>query len=257
MRYLKSLILSLLVGTNMPVHAAADKVFSVSSGTAKVQLIELFTSEGCSSCPPADKWLSKYMHNDGLWTRYVPVAFHVDYWDYIGWEDRFASPAYTQQQYSYRRSGATSRVYTPQFVVNGKEWSGWFRRIIPGLGALPEQQQPAGELSLTIQQGQVQAIFDADKLQVENTLLHVALLASDIQTQVTRGENHGRVLEHDFVVLSHQQYSGDKPSDIAQWQGPAPRIPAIAAEAGRLAWAAWLVDKTTAATLQAVGGWIK
>ena len=142
-------------------------------------------------------------------------------------------------------------------MVNGKEWSGWFRRIIPGLGSLPEQQQPVGELSLTIQQGKMQAVFDIDKVQSHNSLLHVALLASDIQTQVTRGENHGRVLEHDFVVLSHRQYHGNKKSNVRQWQGAAPPIPAIAAEAGRLAWVAWLADKATGATLQAVGGWLE
>jgi len=72
--------------------AAANPVLEFSSGTNHVSLVELYTSEGCSSCPPADRWFSELKRDDGLWREFVPLAFHVDYWDYIGWQDRFASP---------------------------------------------------------------------------------------------------------------------------------------------------------------------
>src|SRR5437762_13623520 len=96
------------------------------SGKTQASLIELFTSEGCSSCPPAEKWLSALKLNPDLWKRTVPVAFHVDYWDRLGWRDRFAKPEFTSRQQRYAAAWGGDSVYTPGFVVNGKEWRGWF-----------------------------------------------------------------------------------------------------------------------------------
>src|SRR5713226_2490390 len=74
---------------------AADRVFE--SGPQKIHLLELFTSEGCSSCPPAEAWLSKLKSDPRLWKDFVPLAFHVDYWDRLGWRDRFSSRAWTER----------------------------------------------------------------------------------------------------------------------------------------------------------------
>ena len=82
-------------------------------------LVELYTSEGCSSCPPADRWLSSLKDDEGLWKEFVPLAFHVDYWDYIGWEDRFADKQYSQRQRRYAHEFSEPTVYTPVYVGPG------------------------------------------------------------------------------------------------------------------------------------------
>ena len=102
--------------------AATVEPLEFASGRSRVALIELYTSEGCSSCPPADRWLSKLRNERQLWRDYVPIAFHVDYWDYIGWRDRFAHTEYSNRQRQYQREGGTGVVYTPGFFNNGEEW---------------------------------------------------------------------------------------------------------------------------------------
>ena len=102
------------------------------SGETQSTLIELFTSEGCSSCPPAEKWLSALKSNQDLWKKIVPVAFHVDYWDRLGWRDRFAKREFTSRQQRYAAGWGGDSIYTPAFVVNGKEWRSWFGgNVIP------------------------------------------------------------------------------------------------------------------------------
>ena len=93
-----------------------------SSGTAQIALIELFTSEGCSSCPPAEQWLAGRRADAGLWREFVPVAWHVTYWDQLGWADRFGQRAFTDRQYAYAAAWHSDSVYTPCFVRDGVEW---------------------------------------------------------------------------------------------------------------------------------------
>ena len=101
-----------------------------------VPLIELFTSEGCNSCPEADAWLSSLASNDGLWSEFVPVAFHVTYWDSLGWSDRFAQAAFDSLHTSTAARAGTA-VYTPGVFVEGEEWRSW-RRAPRGYSELPE-----------------------------------------------------------------------------------------------------------------------
>ncbi|MGB0866623.1 MAG: DUF1223 domain-containing protein, partial [Granulosicoccaceae bacterium] len=125
-----SLALGILLLTQARAHAAEQ---SFESSVEQVQLIELYTSEGCSSCPPADKHLSRLMSDEGLWRERIPLAFHVDYWDYIGWEDPFAQRQFSNRQRTHQITGAVRSIYTPGWVVDGKEWRGFFaRRGLPG-----------------------------------------------------------------------------------------------------------------------------
>jgi len=114
------LVLNLLA---LPLGSvAADPPCAAASGASRASLLELYTSEGCSSCPPADRWLSGLRGRDDLLGRLVPLAFHVDYWNDLGWEDRFAKPEYSARQGSISRRNRSRSVYTPQFVLDGRDW---------------------------------------------------------------------------------------------------------------------------------------
>ena len=124
-------------------------VIQFQSGATQAALLELYTSEGCSSCPPAEEWLSRLKENPKLWQDFVPVAFHVDYWDYLGWKDTFAAKAYTQRQRDYASNWRGRSVYTPGFILDGKEWRGGLN-----LENLPRaSNKPAGMLTARSEDG--------------------------------------------------------------------------------------------------------
>jgi hypothetical protein len=119
------------LGVMMPTLRAQELVFNHSG--PKAALVELYSSEGCSSCPPAEAWLNHLKAAPGLWSEVFPVAFHVDYWDNLGWPDRLASASYTQRQRDYAARLGQDSVYTPEFIVNGHEWRRGFDGFeIPG-----------------------------------------------------------------------------------------------------------------------------
>src|SRR6266513_2772180 len=96
--------------------------FQFQSDATQTSLLELYTSEGCSSCPPAEAWLSRLKESPKIWKNFVPVAFHVDYWDRLGWKDSFATAEWTKRQRLYAANWNAQSVYTPAFVLNGREW---------------------------------------------------------------------------------------------------------------------------------------
>lgn len=209
-------------------------------------MIELYTSEGCSSCPPADRWISTLRQDERLWQDLVPIAFHVDYWNYLGWEDRFASPAYAARQRDYRRVGGASAVYTPGMFASGREWRGWRQRS----ASIPTFTTSPGVLAFRLQGDSFAASFAAEESGPEHLELYVAILGFDLETSVRAGENRGELLRHDFVVLGMQRYSG-----VMAWSGALPNAP-LAGEAGKLALVAWVGEAGKPAPLQAVGGWL-
>ena len=179
----------------MPASPMPATVFE--SAETQNSLIELFTSEGCSSCPPAEKWLSGLKSNQDLWKKIIPVAFHVDYWDHLGWRDRFAKPEFTSRQQRYAAAWGGDSVYTPGFVVNGKEWRNWF-----GGNAVPTISTRVGVLRVSLgNDGKVTATFVPETTKPRALALNVALLGNELESDVKRGENSGRKLRHDFVVL--------------------------------------------------------
>jgi hypothetical protein len=183
------------------------------SGVNKVALVELFSSEGCSSCPPAEKKLSQLVGDPQLFQTFVPVAFHVDYWDRLGWTDRFATPEYTARQYSLSANGLQRSVYTPNFIISGEEWKGFFRgHSIQG--AVEAMAKSAiGNLKIDYQsldsQHQVKAIFSPSEGVVADQskplILSVAPLGMDLKSNVKRGENRNKQLRHEFVALDWQK----------------------------------------------------
>ena len=109
------------------VNAQNTSLTFQSSGK-QTALIELYTSEGCSSCPPAETWLSRLKESPGLWKDFVPLAFHVDYWDYLGWGDPWASKSFSDRRRAYAKQWRSDSIYTPGFVLDGKEWRDWSGR---------------------------------------------------------------------------------------------------------------------------------
>ncbi len=225
----------------------AGQVFS--STAEQTGVIELYTSEGCSSCPPADRWLNTFKDNPGTWRSIIPLAFHVDYWDYIGWKDRFAMPEYTQRQRRYARQQSLRTIYTPGFIYNGREWRNWFvKRFVD----FPEGGAP-GVLEVTVEQGEAGIRFTPTRPPGTAMRFKLALLGFGLSSRVEAGENTGRTLSHDFVVLDvvegHLQPRGDA------WQASS-RLPRSEVLAKRYALAAWVQRGEDISPIQATGGYL-
>ena len=244
MRYISVLLLLGLFWSGSALRA--QQLFQ--GGPEQATLLELYTSEGCSSCPPADRWLGELLDDPGLWRTVIPVAFHVDYWDYLGWQDRFARSSYAVRQRDYHRQGSTSAVYTPGVMIAGQEWRSWRRAG----GVVPLSGARTGRLTLELDAGAFVARYRAEPAGLQAERLHVAILGFALKTPVKRGENRGRSLEHNFVVLGHRSYS----SDASSWRGELPPVER-ADEADRLALAAWVSPAKVLQPLQAVGGWLE
>ena len=173
------------------------------SGPASVGIAELYTSEGCDSCPPTDKWFSTLNYKkDGV----VPLAFHVDYWDYIGWKDRFAKPAFSERQRETvrRQGGRTS--YTPQIMLNGQDQrisgnqSGFGSRL-KDLAARAPRANLA--LEFTAANAELDAALTVTLPQIadrNDAAVFLAITENNLSNRVTAGENRGVTLKHDHVV---------------------------------------------------------
>lgn len=158
-------------------------------------VVELFTSEGCSSCPSADEalsWLSREQPVDGV--EVIPLALHVDYWDYLGWSDPFAQRQFVARQEAYAEHG--SGVYTPQMVVDGDAtFVGGKSAAVKALEARRGQQTVPVKLEASIEHDMLKAHASA-----ESGTVWIAVTESALDSKVQRGENAGRELKHDAVV---------------------------------------------------------
>jgi hypothetical protein len=243
----KILLLFLLFVSTTSLRAATPALI-FESGKGQVALIELFTSEGCSSCPPAETWLSGLRKDPQLWKEIVPVAFHVDYWDGLGWPDRFATPGYTQRQRTYAALWGNASVYTPGFVVNGVEWENG-----PHSGSFPKPQNPdAGNLRVVLAET-IEVSYTPGRASNQPLDVEVAFLGQGIQSDVKRGENGGRKLTHDFTVLKLETMRLSSAKDGTSFQAVLKKeIPSQAS-----AIAVWICDPKTGRILQATGGEIR
>ena len=158
-------------------------------------VIELYTSEGCSSCPPADRWLST-LKEDAAKGRVVPQAFHVGYWDYIGWVDRFADPAHTQRQRQIAAWNRQLTIYTPQVARNGQDWRDWRN----ALGS-PEPARASIELRRSADDAYTAAIAPAQAN--ASWSAYWTVTEHGHSSKVKAGENAGEFLRHDFVVRQY------------------------------------------------------
>jgi hypothetical protein len=190
----------------------------VRSGDQPLTVVELYTSQGCSSCPPADRWLSGLnAPNDVL-----ALAFHVNYWNHLGWKDPFASEATTQRQYLIRAAHAAPNVYTPQVVVNGKDHRAWWGQRAKDLPRAGAALAPG--LHLVRQGNQVTAHVGASTAS-GNLAGYWAVLQDGLSSTVTRGENSGETLRNDHVVRLYQPVAAWPARGGKSWQLSLPDSP--------------------------------
>lgn len=190
---------TLMLAASLP--ALAEAACDARSGPGTAALVELYTSEGCSSCPPADRQLSQL--GRGRDAGVVPLALHVGYWDRLGWADRFAQARFAQRQEWLVRANGQRAVYTPQFFVAGSEIQGWrrsLRETVREVNARP----PAATIRLrsAVSADGVLAL-DAEAATgagSEPAVLFLAVAENGLATRVMRGENRGATLAHDHVV---------------------------------------------------------
>ena len=236
-------------------HAAAPAC-SAQSPAHTTALVELYTSEGCDSCPPADLWLASLFGQGFSPKQVVPLALHVDYWDYIGWKDPFARGEFSARQRRIAQLKRPVFVYTPQVLLQGRDFRRWgspdFADAVARINAKPAR---AG-IALAIDALTPDAIRVglgaqlSDTAVLKNTAVYLAAYENKLATEVKGGENRGRRLEHDFVVR--------------EWVGPIsfggnarleekrvlPLLPG--ADPKHLGVAAFVQDRSTGEVLQAL-----
>jgi len=243
--------LTLLLGLAITATAHAAQCVS-ESGSGTAALVELYTSEGCSSCPPADRWLAALGKRHSP-ANVVPLALHVDYWDYIGWKDPYGKREFSLRQRKLTQLQRMAFVYTPQVMLQGRDFRGWGSKAFDEAVARINAQPARASLKL--------AVLGADtaSLEVEATAalarpsddaaLYMAAYRSRLESRVKAGENRGRLLTHDYVVLEWQgplAFTGTRLSERRKL----PLLPgAAAADSGV---AAFVQDRRTGDVLQAL-----
>ena len=197
---LRLLALLAVAGLSVPALGAAE--CSARSKAHPVPLLELYTSEGCSSCPPADRWLSQLVPTARAGS-VVPLALHVDYWDYIGWKDRFSQPQFSARQRQMSKLQRLPIVYTPQLLLNGRDFRNWsspgaLEAEIKSREALPAK----AEIALTLQAGTPGELVIHARVNTgqPDAVFQVVVYENNLSTTVKAGENSGALLRHDFVA---------------------------------------------------------
>jgi hypothetical protein len=235
-----SLLPALLLST-------AGALCSADSGPQSAVVVELYTSQGCSSCPPADRWLATLRARHG--DRVIPLSMHVGYWDSIGWKDPFARREFNERQRLLAAASGSRTVYTPGVFVQGREFAAWSRTATFDAAVRAAFRQAAvARVELAVHETTAAAVtVRASGEAPSGARLWLALVQSGLTTAVRAGENRGETLANDHVVRD--------------WQGPF----AVGDLTGRLAlppstgsttmehWAVVaLVDDPTGRSLQAV-----
>jgi hypothetical protein len=182
--------------------AEAPQVLTAVSPSNRVALLELYTSEGCSSCPPADRFMSRLKLEDISDEKLIALSFHVTYWDYTGWKDRFSNPQHDARQRKQAKLNNSRTVYTPQFIMNGKDFRrhGSFDNEIVRINAIAAEYQL--ELSASLNTNAIDVVLDTRTLadKGDEALAYIAFYEHGLSSDVTDGENEGEQLNHDYVV---------------------------------------------------------
>ena len=227
-------MLAILLSLLALCTAAAAQTCQAVSGPLVPLVVELYTSEGCNSCPPADRWLSTLKGRPNL----ITAAFHVDYWDRLGWRDRFSSAAYTERQAKSQAWSGARFSYTPQVQIDGRDqqpWATW----------QATRGQPAHvSLSLTRRGSSVQLLAQGMAGAPQRLELWWALLEDGLVSEVKAGENAGVTLHHEAVVRSYGMAPG--------WASEQTHELALPAPTGKQRLLAVVTDAATHRTAQAL-----
>ncbi len=182
-------------------------LFSDGARAQNPVVVELFTSQGCASCPPADALMNELADREDV----IALALHVDYWDYIGWKDKFADPAHTERQKTYAQVGGRRSIYTPQMIVNGED-------SIVGARAMELadaiQAHKGREMGVTLQvsrKGGVLTIRAQNPGGHDEMVVHMLRYIRDRKVDITRGENAGRTVQYSNIVQGW--------TELADWSG--------------------------------------
>lgn len=231
MKPLHTLAPALLAAAFAPAQAATC---TARSSDVPPAIVELYTSEGCSSCPPADRWLSALKGRSDV----LALAFHVNYWDRLGWPDRFATPATTERQHLLQRVSGAPYVYTPQVVLNGRDLRGWSGAALT--------RPPASDVTIALNRdgANVRARVEASSARTLGG--YWTVLEDGHVSRVKAGENSGETLAHDHVVTLYQPL----PSWTAATREFTLALPAATSTSRRIAFV--VTDAAGAKPLQAL-----
>lgn len=198
-----ALLVTGLLAAFSSAAVAADSVCSARSGEYTTALLELYTSEGCSSCPPADEWLTTLPTHQSVPEKVVPLALHVDYWNHLGWVDIYSQKKFSERQSRRTFLKQTSSVYTPQVMLNGHVLPRWRQQAgvtIPLVNATPSHADIALEIKRDAGQADISVNAKTRNNYRGQAELYVAVYERNLVRRIEAGENRGRTIRHDFVV---------------------------------------------------------
>lgn len=246
----RTLAVALLLSAGMAARGEGES-WVCQSTERKTSLVELYTSEGCSSCPPAERWFTGLKDSPMLWKDFVPLAFHVDYWNHLGWRDPWSQTDFTKRQTAYAELWQSESVYTPEFVLNGKEWQvSGARREIPA----PADTKVGVLTARLVTTNRWRVSFSPVRSQAGEYEVNAALLESGISSHVKAGENRGRKLVHDFAVIKLTKDTLSLRDGTCSGEVTLP--PPERTLTGRLAIAFWVTQLRQMQSIQATGGWL-
>ena len=199
-----------------PAAVAAQPAATASHSAV---VVELFTSQGCSSCPPADEVLSQLVGHADV----IPLALHVDYWDYIGWTDKFGSPEFTERQRAYANAAGSRTIYTPQLIVEGQDRIAGARPMALA-EMIAEHRAEASPVTLTLARadGGVQIDATSSKTYAKKLMVEMVRYQPAQTVSILRGENAGRNITYSNIVTDWHV--------LGTWDGAAPISMQSAAE---------------------------
>ncbi|HTQ76572.1 MAG TPA: DUF1223 domain-containing protein [Burkholderiales bacterium] len=251
---MKPLLAAFAAALLFPQAVAAE--CAASSPATTTALVELYTSEGCSSCPPADRWLSSLKSRGYTPERVVPIELHVDYWDYIGWKDPYAQARFSSRQRKLAQLTHGAFVYTPQVLLQGRDFRRWDSSVFDAEVKRINAQPARARIALALHPGGKDA-FEVDvraqvvdAAQRAEAALYLGTYANRLRSDVRAGENGGRTLKHDFVVLEWLGPIGfDGRTELAERRRIALLPEAVPADSGVVA---FVQNRASAEVLQAL-----
>jgi hypothetical protein len=245
----------LLVLLALSVGSAQAMQCTARSAAGTTALVELYTSEGCDSCPPADRWLSSLGQKGYAPDRVVPIALHVDYWDYIGWKDPYARQAFSARQRKMAALARAAIVYTPQVLLQGRDFRDWrssaFEQQVARINARAARARIALALDTRSRDAfevEATAVLEA-AVPWADMALYLGAYENKLVSEVKAGENRGRTLPHDYVVLQWTGPFDFKGAKLLERQRLALLPKAVPAHSGVVA---FVQNKATGEVLQAL-----